>query len=94
MKYILLLLISHFHINYGHAKNIDYNSGGKKYQGYMLSTDKNAPLVIIVHDWDGLTDYEIKRAEMLNKLGYSVFAVDLFGKGIRPKETKEKKTNW
>jgi dienelactone hydrolase len=45
----------------------------------------------MVHDWDGLTDYEVKRAEMLAEKGYNVFGVDLFGKGVRPTETSEKK---
>ena len=44
-----------------------------------------------MHDWDGLTDYEIKRANMLAKQGYSVFAADLFGAGVRPTEVKDKK---
>ena len=41
--------------------------------------------MLIVHQWKGLTDYEKKRAEMLAKLGYNVFALDIYGKGIRPK---------
>jgi dienelactone hydrolase len=39
---------------------------------------------LIVHQWKGLGDYEKKRAEMLARLGYNVFAVDIYGKGIRP----------
>ena len=46
---------------------------------------------MLVHDWDGLTDYEIKRAHMLADQGYAVFAADLFGKGVRPTEVKDKK---
>lgn len=72
------------------GKSIDYQIDGKTYEGYYLAAKKNAPLVLLVHDWDGLTDYEIKRAESLNKLGYSVFAADLFGKGIRPTDDKDK----
>jgi dienelactone hydrolase len=45
---------------------------------------------LLVHDWDGLTDYEIKRAGMLSELGYAVFAADLFGAGVRPTEMKER----
>ena len=41
--------------------------------------DKDAPWWCWCGDWDGLNGYEIKRAEMLVALGYSVFAVDLFG---------------
>jgi dienelactone hydrolase len=47
--------------------------------------------VVLVHDWDGLTDYEVKRAGMLAALGYAVFAADLFGAGVRPTEMKDKR---
>ena len=47
--------------------------------------------MLIIHDWDGLTDYEMKRADMLAGLGYDAFALDLFGKGNRPVETAAKK---
>ena len=50
---------------------VTYEIDGKKYEGYYSSPSKNAPLVYMVHDWDGITDYEIKRVEMLNKLGYA-----------------------
>ena len=73
------------------GENIPYTVDGLEYEGYWSESSDNAPLVLLVHDWDGLTDYEKKRAEMLNELGYNVFAVDLFGKGIRPTEVKDKK---
>jgi Dienelactone hydrolase and related enzymes len=44
-----------------------------------------------VHDWDGATSYEKKRADMLAELGYDAFAVDLYGKGNRPAEIADKK---
>ena len=50
-----------------------------------------APLILLIHDWDGLTDYEVKRANMLADSGYAVFAADLFGAGIRPTEVKDKR---
>ncbi len=70
---------------------VDYMVGEEEFQGYFISPAKDSPLIVMVHDWDGLTDYEVKRAGMLAELGYSVFVVDLFGKGIRPTETAEKK---
>lgn len=73
------------------GENRIYNVKGSDYEGYWAKVSDNAPLVLLIHDWDGLTDYEIQRAEMLNKLGYNVFAADLFGKGIRPTEVKDKK---
>jgi dienelactone hydrolase len=70
---------------------VTYEVDGKKYEGYYSTPSKNAPLVYLVHDWDGLTDYEVKRVKMLNDLGYAAFAVDLYGKGVKPKTIEEKK---
>lgn len=70
---------------------IDYKVDGQDYEGYYTSPAPGAPLVILLHDWDGLTDYEVKRAEMLAEMGYAVFAADLFGKGVRPTEVVDKK---
>ena len=70
---------------------VAYQVNDKPYEGYFVSPAKRAPLVILIHDWDGLTDYEVKRAHMLADLGYAVFAADLFGAGIRPTEIKDKR---
>ena len=70
---------------------VQYQVNGESFTGYYLSPADRAPLVLLVHDWDGLTDYEVKRAQMLAQLGYGVFAVDLFGTGIRPTATADKK---
>ncbi|MDJ0830370.1 MAG: dienelactone hydrolase family protein [Desulfobacterales bacterium] len=68
-----------------------YEVKGERYEGYFTSPAPDAPLVLLLHDWDGLTDYEVKRAEMLAELGYAVFAADLFGAGVRPTEVKDKR---
>lgn len=74
------------------AGAVRYQVDGQPFEGYYLAAaDKQAPLVVLVHDWDGLNGYEIKRAEMLVALGYSVFAVDLFGAGVRPSTVEDKK---
>jgi dienelactone hydrolase len=69
---------------------LSYKVNGVSYEGYYVAAGEKAPLVLIVHDWDGLNDYEIKRAEMLANLGYSVFAADLFGAGVRPSSLEER----
>ncbi|MFK7825468.1 MAG: dienelactone hydrolase family protein [Oligoflexales bacterium] len=85
-------MLSSFWTSYSaYAKLVDYKVEGKLYEGYYLGAGKKNSLVLILHDWDGLTDYEVKRAKMLQKDGYSVFAADLFGKGVRPTEVKDKK---
>jgi len=70
---------------------ISYTIGNEEFEGYYLSPATGAPLVLLVHDWDGLTDYEVKRSQMLKDMGYAVFAVDLFGKGVRPTSLEDKK---
>lgn len=70
---------------------VNYQVNGAEYEGYWVSPADDAPLVVLLHDWDGLTDYEIKRAEMLAQEGYAVFAADLFGAGIRPTEVVDKR---
>lgn len=70
---------------------VTYKIDGQAYEGYYVSPTNKAPLVMLIHDWDGLTDYEIKRSHMLADLGYAVFAMDLFGAGIRPTELKDKR---
>lgn len=76
------------------GKFVTYMVDNESYEGYYIKPSvenaEKAPLVLILHDWDGLTDYEVKRADMLAKKGYQVFAADLFGKGIRPTENKER----
>lgn len=74
------------------STDITYKVDDQPYQGYYAKADKpNAPFILLIHDWDGLTDYERKRADMLATEGYNVLAADMFGTGVRPTETEEKK---
>jgi dienelactone hydrolase len=98
MKYIItsflmLLALSIGNISAADAsgKAITYTIENQTYEGYYISPSPKAPLILLIHDWDGLTDYEVKRANMLADLGYSVFAADLFGAGVRPTEVKDKR---
>ncbi len=70
---------------------VTYQVNGQSYEGYYITPSNQAPLVLLIHDWDGLTDYEIKRANMLAESGYAVFAADLFGAGVRPTELTDKR---
>ena len=76
---------------YAGGMPVSYQVNGQPYEGYFVSPSPGAPLILLVHDWDGLTDYEVKRADMLADLGYAVFAADLFGAGVRPTEEKDKR---
>jgi hypothetical protein len=50
------------------GRSVTYKVDEKKYEGYFIDAGKNAPFILLIHDWDGLNDYEIKRANMLSKL--------------------------
>lgn len=93
MKYgfgfVLMLLMSLPAMASG--SSVGYTVNGEKFEGYYVSPSPKAPLVLLVHDWDGLNAYEKTRADMLAKMGYAVFAVDLFGAGVQPTETEQKR---
>ena len=75
-----------------HTETIEYKQGDTVLEGYLAydaSIKGQRPGVLIVHQWKGLTDYEKKRAEMLARLGYTAFALDIYGKGIRPQSNQE-----
>jgi len=61
------------------AEDVAYTVDGDAFTGYWAKADDPAGVVLIVHDWDGLTDYERQRADMLAGMGYDAFAVDIFG---------------
>lgn len=74
------------------AQQVNYQVDGQNYQGYFAKAQgESKGSVLLIHDWDGLTEYEQKRADMLAQQGYNTFAADLYGEGNRPVETKVKK---
>ncbi|MDF7801814.1 dienelactone hydrolase family protein [Pontiellaceae bacterium B1224] len=93
MKWIVnwLLFISMGAVLAAVGGKVDYEVDGVKFEGYIENAGSKAPMVLLIHDWDGLTDYEIKRAGMLKDLDYSVFCIDLYGKGVRPTEIADRK---
>jgi dienelactone hydrolase len=77
------------------TETVEYQQGGTTLEGFVAYDDaiKGArPGVLVVHQWLGLTDYEKKRAEMLAQRGYIAFCADIYGKGVRPQNTKEAST--
>lgn len=66
---------------------VEYKQGETVLEGWQVidtSAKGPRPAVLIVHQWKGLGAYEKRRARMLAELGYTVLAVDIYGKGIRP----------
>jgi len=66
------------------GEEITYDLDGTSLTGY-LAYDRNLegprPGVIVVHQWWGHTDYVRMRADMLAEMGYTAFALDMYGDG-------------
>ncbi|HEX6143126.1 MAG TPA: dienelactone hydrolase family protein [Geminicoccaceae bacterium] len=74
------------------GEEVVYDVDGQPYAGYYAAPESDPKgLVLIIHDWDGLGDYEEQRADMLAEMGYAAFAVDLFGQGNRPETTEARR---
>src|SRR3990172_2727793 len=96
MKYLLSIIFILFLVTNAQAKlhteTIEYKEGDTVLEGYMAYDDAikgKRPGVMVVHEWTGLGPYVKKRAEQLAKLGYIAFAADIYGKGVRPKNSDE-----
>lgn len=64
---------------------IPYQHGETQLEGYFAYDDAfkgKRPGVIVIHEWKGRGDYVKRRSEMLARLGYAAFAVDMYGKGV------------
>ncbi|WOD39205.1 dienelactone hydrolase family protein [Nodosilinea sp. E11] len=74
------------------AEPVVYTIDGQPFEGYFAVNQnfgESQPLVLVVHDWNGLDDYEQRRTQMLAEQGYAAFAVDLYGQGVRPSNPAE-----
>jgi len=71
---------------------IDYKQGDTQLSGYLVYDDAvqgKRPAVLMIHDRSGLSEDTLKDAQMIAKLGYVVFAEDIFGKGVVPPTVPE-----
>lgn len=95
--FIGFFLISAFGLSSAEAalqtKTIEYKDGEVVLEGYLAYDDAlpgKLPGILVIHDWSGVGSYTMKRAEQLAGLGYVAFAPDIYGKGIRPTDVKDK----
>jgi len=71
------------------GETVTYKDGDTVLEGYLARADmSDAPIILVVHQWKGLTENEKLRADMLAKEGYNALAVDMYGKGVRPSDDK------
>jgi dienelactone hydrolase len=71
---------------------IDYKQGDTALSGYLVYDDSvqgRRPAILMIPDRSGFSQNTLEDAQMIAKLGYVVFAEDIFGKGIVPKDVPE-----
>ena len=71
---------------------VEYMHGGTPLKGYLAWDDSvsgRRPGVLLLHYRGGLQGSTLANAEMVARLGYVVFAADIFGRDIVPKEVPE-----
>lgn len=71
---------------------ISYQHGQIFLQGYLAYDDSikdKRPGVLVFHEYRGLDDHAMSKAEELAQMGYVAFAVDMYGKGIYAKDHDE-----
>ncbi|MHC4850001.1 MAG: dienelactone hydrolase family protein, partial [Planctomycetota bacterium] len=91
---ILLLLAS-----FAQAKIVlekaEYRDGDVVLEGAVAYDDEakgKRPGILVVHQWMGITEHEKTMAKRLAGLGYLAFVADIYGKGVRPKNAEEART--
>jgi len=71
---------------------IEYTSGNETLEGFLAYDEKQKmprPAILIMPDWMGIGQFTKNKAEELAQQGYVAFVADMYGKGIRPKNTEE-----
>jgi dienelactone hydrolase len=65
-------------------QEVVYSSDSTNLKGFLVYDNNikgKRPGVLVVHEWWGLNEYARSRARMLAELGYTAFALDMFGDG-------------
>ncbi len=93
--FFIFLLITFFANAQLREEIVRYQADGIEMNGYLVWDDRypgKRPGIIIVHEWWGLNDYAKTRARQLALMGYSAFAIDMYGAGqntTHPKIAKQ-----
>ena len=75
-----------------HTAVVDYKQGDIPLEGYIAYKEGitgKVPGVLVVPDWMGLGQHYKDITNKLADLGYVAFAADIYGKGVRPADSKQ-----
>lgn len=74
------------------AKPVEWKIGKQTFSGFLVYDDANnekRPGLVLVPDWLGVTPAAVDKARQVAGDDYVVLVVDMYGKGIRPKDPAE-----
>jgi dienelactone hydrolase len=74
------------------TQTVDYKQGDTALEGYLAydsAVTGKRPAVLVLHRFDGMSDFTRRQTEAIAKLGYVAFAADIYGKDVRPKSMPE-----
>lgn len=66
------------------GENATYEVDGDTFNGYLAQAKTPRGTIVILPTWNGLSDYEKDRAQMLADMGFTSFAADLYAIGEHP----------
>ena len=87
-RLISLLVLCFISLNLHAAiktEEIKYTVADKEFTGYLAYDDSittTRPGVLVLHEWWGHNDYARKRTRMLAEMGYTAFALDMYGTDV------------
>ena len=74
------------------AKPVEWKIDKQIFSGFLIyddASDEKRPGLVMVPDWLGVTPAAVDKAKQLAGDDYVVLVVDMYGKGIRPKDPAE-----
>jgi dienelactone hydrolase len=74
------------------GSTVEYRDGDVVCEGYLAKAPGQSgkrPAVLVVHDWMGQGAFSKGKADALAAMGYVGFAVDVYGKDVRPSNPGE-----
>lgn len=73
------------------SKKIAYELDKTKFEGVLVADESagQRPGLVLVPNWLGITEANLKQAELIASRGYVVFVADMYGANVRPKNQEE-----
>jgi dienelactone hydrolase len=73
------------------SKKVPYESEKARLEGVLVYDDASParPGLVLIPNWMGVTEANVKQAELVAQRGYVVFVADMYGASGRPKNSDE-----